>query len=713
MDKRTLIALLFACLVVFAYAALVTVFNWEAVGQGQFPRVWLGPPLVGALAFAVPVYLVWFMVRRLVFRPARRISRDVRALLESRNADTEVATPPHHALGDLPESVRSLALSLRSSRREVRSAMATATAQINEQKSWLEVILQGLTEGVLVCNRNHQMLLYNQSAVSILETPEAVGLGRPLFQVISRAPVMHTLDRLEWRRRDAEGSGEDLSASFVCTDVSATRMLQGRMSLILDPDGNTSAYLITLVDISSELEMMTQVDAVRRALTVDLRGGVANLRAAAETIEAHPEMPDEKRRQFDHVLRTESEELSRHLEALADVFRGHALGRYPMSDLLSTDLVNCVARRLEDLPEVKLVAVGQPLWIQGDSLSLVQVIDRLLRHLVRFSRANTFYVETLLGDRRVYMDFSWEGPPVPASALDNWLDSSCGEELAHQSIREVLERHGIELWSQECGRNGESLLRLPMIAPKRPQFLPEGDRLPPRPEFYDFGLMREHEGDPELAATPLDELTFVVFDCEMTGLDPMGGDEIISIAGVRVVKGRVLSGETFERLIHPGRPIPPASIRFHGITDEQVEGKPPITEVLPQFKTFVGEAVMVAHNAAFDMKFISLKEKRCGVSFDNPVLDTLLLSVMVEDEDEDHSLDALIERYGIQITGRHTALGDAIATAHLLVTLVERLQSQGFKTFGEVMRSSNMAAQLRQRERSITHQNSSGSAAGA
>ncbi|MBK1671840.1 histidine kinase [Ectothiorhodospira shaposhnikovii] len=712
MDKRTLVALLLWSQILFAYLGMVVVANFDALMQGAMPTRFFGAPLLVALAFAVPVSVTWFFLRRLVFRPARMLSRDVRALLESRSADAEITLPARHAMGSLPDSVGALAVALRASRREIRSAMASATAQINEQKTWLEVILQGLTEGVLVCNRNHQMLLYNQSAVTILNEPERVGLGRPLFDVVSKAPVMHTLDRLEWRRCTRGESQADLSESFVCTNAEATRILQGRMALMLDPRGETSAYLITLVDISADVETLTHVDAIRRALTMELRGAVGNLRAAAETVDAHPEMATEVRRRFEHVMRAESEQLSRRLEELAAIFRGHALGRWPMSDIFSSDLISCVARRLEDLPNLRLVPVGQPLWVQGDSLSLVRVLECLLRELHVFSGADTFHVETLLGDRRIYLDLSWKGPVVPAKQLDQWLDISCGEELGHRTVRDVLDRHGIELWSQQAGLPGEALLRLPLIVPKRPQFLPEGERLPPRPEFYDFGIMREHEGTPELADVLLADLTFVVFDCEMTGLDPVGGDEIISIAGVRVVKGRVLTGETFERLINPGFSIPAASIRFHGITDDQVQDKPPVTEVLPLFKAFVGDAVMVAHNAAFDMKFISMKETQCGVSFNNPVLDTLLLSVMVEDEEEDHSLDALLERYGIRISGRHTALGDAVATAELLVRLIERLQSQGFNTFGEVMRSSNMAAQLRQREHTLSHQNGNGSAVG-
>jgi DNA polymerase III subunit epsilon len=85
------------------------------------------------------------------------------------------------------------------------------------------------------------------------------------------------------------------------------------------------------------------------------------------------------------------------------------------------------------------------------------------------------------------------------------------------------------------------------------------------------------------------------------------------------------------------------------------------------------------------------------VVFDSPVLDTMLISKMLDEEQEDHSLDALCDRYGIAITGRHTALGDTIATAELLLKLFERLEAKGLTTFGEVMKASNMAAQLRHR----------------
>jgi DNA polymerase III subunit epsilon len=325
------------------------------------------------------------------------------------------------------------------------------------------------------------------------------------------------------------------------------------------------------------------------------------------------------------------------------------------------------------------------------------VLESLLRELAEEQGVHEIDIEPMLGDKRVYLDLAWQGEPVSSARLERWLEAPASTEGGAQRLRDVLERHGSEPWSRAGPREGWAVLRLPLLAPNRPQFEPEAQRLPARPEFYDFGLMREHQGDAAQAAAPLRELAYVVFDCEMTGLQPMQGDEIIQIAGVRVLQGRLLTGESFERLVNPGRPIPPASIKFHGLTDADVAGKPRIEAVLPEFRAYVADAVMVGHNAAFDMKFLTLKEGRAGVAFDNPVLDTMLVSKMLDDAEEDHSLDALCDRYGIAISGRHTALGDTIATAELLLKLFDRLEAKGLTTFGQVMKASNMAAQLRHR----------------
>ncbi|MEQ8664353.1 MAG: exonuclease domain-containing protein [Rhodospirillales bacterium] len=216
----------------------------------------------------------------------------------------------------------------------------------------------------------------------------------------------------------------------------------------------------------------------------------------------------------------------------------------------------------------------------------------------------------------------------------------------------------------------------------------DGRALPARPELYDFDKLNPPMHVEELGGKTLRQMTYVVFDTETTGLKPTAGDEIISIAGVRVVDGEIDEDRPFSRLVDPGMPIPKESIRFHGITDDMVKGEAPVTDVIRDFKDWVGDAVLVAHNAAFDMKFLKLKEEASGVRFDNLVLDTLLLSVFADQDSKNHSLDAMAERMGIDIEGRHTALGDSIATAKVFVRLLEMLEARGVTTLRHAIKGS-------------------------
>ena len=209
--------------------------------------------------------------------------------------------------------------------------------------------------------------------------------------------------------------------------------------------------------------------------------------------------------------------------------------------------------------------------------------------------------------------------------------------------------------------------------------------LPARPEYTNFDLYDHPMHLEELGGRPLKSLSYVVFDTETTGLRPSLGDEIVSIAGVRVVDGEIKTGDPFTRLVNPGRDIPKASIRFHGITEEMVAGEAALDAVLPEFRDFVGDAVLVAHNAAFDMKFLKLKEAATGVVFDNLVLDSLLLSVFVEAESQNHSLDAIAERLGVEVDGRHTALGDSLVTARVFLRMLDMLEARGIRTLRQAI----------------------------
>lgn len=214
---------------------------------------------------------------------------------------------------------------------------------------------------------------------------------------------------------------------------------------------------------------------------------------------------------------------------------------------------------------------------------------------------------------------------------------------------------------------------------------------------YDFDLLSQKVAD-DFIATPLQQLSFVVFDTETTGLLPHQGDEIVQIAGVRLVNGRRVEGEEFDSLVNPGRSIPAASTEVHGITEAMVADADPIQTVGRRFHRFAEDAVLVAHNAPFDMAFFKRHETSIGKLFDHPVLDTVLLSAVLFGQSEVHTLDALTERLGITIPPelRHTAMGDTVATAEAFELMLPMLQAKGMITFGDVLAEVRKHARLLQ-----------------
>lgn len=207
------------------------------------------------------------------------------------------------------------------------------------------------------------------------------------------------------------------------------------------------------------------------------------------------------------------------------------------------------------------------------------------------------------------------------------------------------------------------------------------EELPERPLVFDFALIdRPVRGvDP---AIRLEALPFVVFDTETTGLDPKR-DALVQIGAIRVLNGRLVKGEAFQTLVDPGRPIPAAASRVHGITGEMVAKAPGPAAAVAAFHAFARGETLVAHNAPFDLAILGRHAQ--GVTFDAPVLDTVLLSAALFGEAETHTLDAIAERLGVTIdaAARHTALGDAVATGQVLLHMIPMLEAAGITTLGE------------------------------
>jgi DNA polymerase-3 subunit epsilon len=656
---------------------------FAALGAAVVLAAYAGGWVACLMAMAL-VLLAWALTERLLARPLDRLARD---LMAAAHDDAHHAPRSRQAwAARLGAAGAALQSRLAAAEAERATALAATTARIEEQKRRLEAILLDLSEGVIVCGRDHQVLLFNQAAVDLVDAPHALGLGRRVAEVLSRAPLEHHQERLE-RRTEARPE------QFVCATAGGERLLYARMALMTDAAGQPSGYVLTLTDAGGDLDRAARLDRLLRTGIERQRGLLASLRAAVETLADAPDLSAEERHAFERVLLEESVTLGEQNAALTtalDAFGGQA---WPMAEIATADLFALLARRAAALaPPVRIVPTGLPGWVYADSLSLLDLLEHLCGQLARDCGVDGLTVEGTREHGRVCLDLVWSGAPVPEGTLEAWLDLPF-EGRSAADARAVLERHGTTCWSQTAG-HGEALIRIPLPSAEAPDTARRPQ--PMRPEFYDFDLANRPAVTDALRERRLRELDFVVFDVETTGLLLSQGDEVVSIGAVRVVNGRILPLETFERVVNPGRPIPLASVRFHGVTDAEVADKPPLAIVLPQFHRFAAGAVLVAHNAAFDMLAIGRAAAACGVAFDHPVLDTLLISAWLDPDETDHSVDGIAARMGLTITARHNALGDALIEAAILVRQFERLEARGIDRFGPLAVAIDLSARLRQ-----------------
>ena len=175
--------------------------------------------------------------------------------------------------------------------------------------------------------------------------------------------------------------------------------------------------------------------------------------------------------------------------------------------------------------------------------------------------------------------------------------------------------------------------------------------------------------------------SFVVFDIETTGFSSTN-DKITEIGAVKIENFEIV--DVFSELINPEIDISYKIQELTGITNNLVADKPKIEEILPKFLEFVGDDVLVAHNADFDMGFISQKSREQNLEFKNKSIDTLTLARILLPDLKRHRLNVIAKALGIPLLNHHRAVDDAKATAHIFIKFLEMLKKQGIEKLSEV-----------------------------
>ncbi|MGH6625185.1 MAG: exonuclease domain-containing protein [Burkholderiaceae bacterium] len=702
LDRRLLLATLLPGLVLVIWTGLVlalvgaTLADTERQALGALLESRAALVLLLGLVLALGLgYGVSRLYRDRVQAPAR--------LLEQ--AQTLLAGEVHRELGaqgsaenrGLTRAINDLVAQREQLRRDVEARVREASYRIEQEKSRLAALMSELTQSVVVCSLDGRVILYNNrarmqfralsQAPAVAGGAELIGLGRSIYTVFDRKLIAHALESVQQRMRRGAASP---SAQFVTT-TGAGQLLRVQMAPVrastVDADSQAiTGFVLMLDNITRELEDENARDRLLHGLTEGSRSSLANMQAALDMLE-YPELDAAMRERFQAVIRDETAAMSRRVQDLVTSSADALKTRWPMEDMLGSDLVAAALRRIELALPCNAVDIDASLWLRVDSFSLLQALVYLAGRLVDEFEVRHVDLRLSAAGEHAHLDLLWSDQVMGTETVIGWdLDPmKIGSESTPLTVRDVVERHGGAFWFERERVHQLALFRflLPLASPQE-QFDAAGlVRSGSRPEYYDFDLFQASAQARELADCRLSELSYTVFDTETTGLDPSSGDEIIQIGAVRIVNGKLLRQETFEQLVDPGRDIPAASIPIHGIQPEMVRGQPTIDQVLPAFHAFAEDTVLVAHNAAFDMRFLQLKEAQTGSRFDQPVLDTLLLSALVHPSQKSHRLEEIAERLDVMVMGRHTAIGDALVTAEVFLRLLPLLAEKGIHTLGQ------------------------------
>ncbi|WP_153130942.1 exonuclease domain-containing protein [Dechloromonas hortensis] len=586
---------------------------------------------------------------------------------------------------------------------DVDAQIARAKASVEEEKNRLAALMSELAQAVVVCNLDGRILLYNNRArlqfKALAQGPTSVsggaliGLGRSIFSILEKNQVQHAQEVIHQRL----AAGKTALSNFITT-TRGGQLLRAQMVPVLsaaagEGEAAMSGYVLTVENITRSIEQEARRDQALHSLTEGSRSALGSIRAAVTNLIDYPDMELDLRERFVKVIDDEVARMSQRLDQTMVEFSDSMKTRWPLEDVLGIDIIAAAQRRIDEKLKLatKTEELDDALWIKADSFSLVFALLSLAAKLQDHYEPRELRFRLTSEGKLAYLDLIWAGAAMSSETFYTWEMETMhvAGENSPLTLRDVIDRHGGEIWYQREKAAHRAFFRfvLPVATPEVANEDEERKRGSGRPEYYDFDLFNFADKSIDLD-TKLSELTYTVFDTETTGLEPSSGDEIIQIGATRIVNNRLLRQEVFNQIVDPERPLRPEGIPIHGITEDMVRGQPNIDIVLPAFHEFCEDTVLIAHNAAFDMRFLQLKEERTGIRFTQPVLDTLLLSAVVHPNQESHKLDVILERLGIQIDKRHNALEDALATAAVFLKLVPLLADQGIVTVRQALEAS-------------------------
>lgn len=559
----------------------------------------------------------------------------------------------------------------------------------------LENLIDEFSDAIVFCDSNARICLYNNPAVKLFRNVSALNIGHSLYGLFHRTPFDHAYRELHPSSEPTSQLHlENKESWFICSTLHDANLLMCHMRLIVSEDDAEFGYVLTFSQLKKRIDEAAQKGISLSTMIEDLRSPLANLNAAAENLKNNPGLPELERRNFENIIASESADLMKRFAAVVTESQTLTLCEWPLSEVYSADLIRCVIHRLAQRSNCKFFMTGIPVWLQADPYSMSLALETLILAVQKENNAVTIDIEAVPWEKGVYFDIVWEGHPVAQDRVDLWFHIPLPVLSANMTVAHVLKRHNSDIWSQNHRRPRYALLRIPVPASQkkweRPLHLCTN-----RPAYFEYYLKEMGNRKEAIDTTPLTALSYVVFRTETMGEPHDDESEILAIAAVRIVDGRILCGDTFLTLVNPNRPIPDNIAAMHGIDNNRVKGEPPIIVAFSDFKSFVDDCVLVSHHAGFDMQFIHRVEEKTDIRLDSIILDTQLLSHAVGEQIVSPPPCPTDKDDHVPMQRRATLMSECFTTAKIFLDILESLERIGTTTLADALILSKKMAQER------------------
>ncbi len=660
---RLRFALFFGALAVGG-TALVCLGLWLGHSRsGGAAEGYLIAALVAGFGLAGLAAWIGFLFDENVAKPILSLSAELVTRAKS-NVATDVDAGSARHLDELADAAQTVHTAITEARASLEQALAEKTAQIARDKALLEALLRELADGVVVVSSDGRILLYNRAAAISLGS---LGLDRPLSRYLRTDPVMAAIDRLTAHGRVGG------SATFLTSPTSGNQIFTGTVSAV-EFEGERIGHVLHFRDMTEDLRVHGDLERLLTRTIEGARRPISAIGAVLDTLEVAQDLPPEDRARFEASLREERDRLADVLAKSAAEEAAINAMHWPIRVLDVQQIFDALYQQFQ----ANVAIQPTDAVARCDGFAVTEILARILRELSERAECRGLTLSAEEGAGEVRLLLGWRGDTLPLSDLESWLSDPVAVAYGDYTGREALAAHRSDIWVEPA----ESGARI--VLPLRAAAAMEDRRAAEPLGFYDFDL--PSHAAPNLGAYPLADLAYTVFDTETTGLNT-DRDAVVQIAGVRIVGNRLRREETFDQLVNPGRAIPLATTKIHGIDDAMVADAPLFIDVAGAFLDFAEESVLIAHHAAFDMAFLNRTAQQAGLPLTIPVLCTALLSSRLFPHSGDHTLDGLAARCGIDIESdlRHTALGDSIATAEVFLKLIPLLEAAGVKTLDDAL----------------------------